>query len=461
MALPPGTPPDLPSRLPVEDTAVAAVSRALAAAAALHAARGGRPGRPSVSRPHVVAAVRSERLFTRAGAPAASSFAPLSRFWRTADGWVRTHGNYPWHRDALLRALDVPVAADGGDPVAGVERAMAAWRAVDVEDAVVAAGGVAGAVRTPAEWAAHPQGAAVAAEPLVAHAVVDPGAAPARTPAPVPPGAGAAAGLRVLDLTRVIAGPVCTRYLGALGADVLRIDPPQRPDGVPGAPADTLLGKRSAVLDLRAPDGRRRLDELVDRADVVVSGYRPGALDRFGIAPEALAERRPGVVVVVLSAWGHGGPWAGRRGFDSVVQAPTGLAVLEAGGDPDAAPGALPCQLLDHGTGYLAAAAALDGLRRRAEEGGTHVHRLSLARTAAWLAAGDPGPPATDVASDASPWRVRVGGPGGGSPEVTAVRPPGRLAGRPLDWPRPPAGYGDAAPAWLDEPPTGSPPGRR
>jgi crotonobetainyl-CoA:carnitine CoA-transferase CaiB-like acyl-CoA transferase len=265
----------------------------------------------------------------------------------------------------------------------------------------------------------------------------------------------------VLELTRGIAGPVCTRYLGALGADVLRIDPPQRPDGAPGAPADMLLGKRSAVLDLRAPDGRRRLDELVDRADVVVSGYRPGALDRFGLAPEALAERRPGVVVVVLSAWGHGGPWAGRRGFDSVVQAPTGLAVLEAGGDPDAAPGALPCQLLDHGTGYLAAAAALDGLRRRAEDGGTHVNRLSLARTAAWLAAGGPGPPATDVAQDASPSRVRVVGPGGGSPGVTAVRPPGRLGGRPLDWPGTPAGYGDAAPAWLDETSTGSPPGRR
>lgn len=139
-----------------------------------------------------------------------------------------------------------------------------------------------------------------------------------------------AAGVRVLDLTRVIAGPVATRFLAALGAEVLRIDPPHRPDLPPGAVADSLLGKRSATLDLRSAKGFARLHRLLSRADVVVCGYRPGALRRYGLDADDLAERDPGLVVALLSAWGHHGPWAQRRGFDSVVQAPTGIAVGEA-----------------------------------------------------------------------------------------------------------------------------------
>jgi crotonobetainyl-CoA:carnitine CoA-transferase CaiB-like acyl-CoA transferase len=250
----------------------------------------------------------------------------------------------------------------------------------------------------------------------------------------------------VLDLTRVIAGPVCTRLLGALGADVLRIDPPGHLDMAPGALADTILGKRSAFLDLGSAGGLATLHRLLEGADVVVHGYRPGSLDRFGLRPDDLAGRHPGLVVVHLDAWGHRGPWAQRRGFDSIVQAACGIAATES--TDGIAPGALPCQLLDHGTGYLAAAAALDGLRRQASGGGTHIRRLSLARTAWWLtnlASGLASPPRPHASPTNPPWLVEVAG---ATETVTAVAPPGSFDGRPLTWPGKLSGYGDSPTTW-------------
>src|SRR5580693_5199708 len=380
----------LPSHLPVEDTAIACAGAALLAGADLQARRGGPVARTArLDRGHVAAAFRSEAYLRLNGAPTGTGFAPLSRFWRTRDGWVRTHGNYPWHREALLRALGT-----GEDPDQ-VAAAIKGRAANEVEDLVVSAGGVAAAVRTEAQWRAEPAGQAVAAARLVEGgrlgdapprhrtAGARPGAMRpgAMRPGAVRPGAVLpAAGIRVLDLTRVIAGPVATRYLAALGADVLRLDPPHRPE-LPLHTYDGLLGKRSALLDLDTDAAR--LEELLGAADVLVHGYRPHALDRFGLTADALAERHPGLVVVSLSAWGSTGPWGGRRGFDSIVQAASGIAVAEsADGDR---PGAMPCQLLDHGTGYLCAAAALRGLADQAVTGGTQVRELSLARTAHWL----------------------------------------------------------------------------
>jgi crotonobetainyl-CoA:carnitine CoA-transferase CaiB-like acyl-CoA transferase len=428
-----GTADGLTSRFPVAETATACVATALRAAAALQLARTGVAPALAVDRGHVAAAVRSERYFRSGTASTGMGFAPLSRFWRAADGWVRTHANYRWHRRALLEVLGVPSDADA------VAAAIAQLRAEDVERSVFEAGGVATAVRSLADWRRHPQGAAVHAEPLVAHRFV-PGAAPRRSePTDRPMG-----GRRVLDLTRVIAGPVCTRYLSVLGAEVLRLDPPEHPDLAPDQTGDTLLGKRSAFLDIATGAGRVTLEGLLRTADVVVCGYRPGALERHGLAETDLVEGHPGLVVVYLDAWGHAGPWAGRRGFDSVVQAPTGIASGESTDGEE--PGALPCQLLDHGTGYLAAAAALDGVRRQQLEGGTHIRRLSLARTAAWLtsrsvpaAAGDPAPPGDERA-----WLTTLDDAAG---PVRAVAPPGELGGEPLQWSV--AGhYGRDQPQW-------------
>jgi crotonobetainyl-CoA:carnitine CoA-transferase CaiB-like acyl-CoA transferase len=450
-----GTYGHLLSRLPVEDVAIACAGTALLAAAALHQQRGAQAPAASLDRAHLAAAVRSESYFRRDERPAGASFAPLSRFWRTADGWIRTHANYPWHRAALLKALGLDAGSSGlgGPSRRGVDpdevaAAIAATNASDLEERVFAAGGVAAAVRILDHWRTHPQGRAVSGEPLIGHQLVGAAAARPRIAGRLP-----ADGIRVLDLTRVIAGPVCTRFLGAMGAEVLRIDPPGHPDMALGAPADTLLGKRSAFLDLATDADLAGLHALVDGADVVVHGYRPGSLDRFGLGASDLAARHPGLVIVHLDAWGHTGPWAGRRGFDSIVQAACGIAMAESVDGVD--PGALPCQLLDHGTGYLAAAAALDGLRRQTAGGGTHLRSLSLARTAAWLVdtpvepAGAPSA-ATDP-TEPPPWLStrRVLRPAGGPSEtVTAVAPPGRLDGRPLVWPEALTGYGASSPAW-------------
>ncbi|MDP9429987.1 MAG: CoA transferase, partial [Actinomycetota bacterium] len=253
-----------------------------------------------------------------------------------------------------------------------------------------------------------PQGRAVAAGPLFR----------LRRAATGPPRAAALDGLRVLDLTRVIAGPVATRTLASHGADVIRLDSPRLPDD-PAGLVDTGPGKRHAVLDLAAAAGRRTAEELLAAADVVVQGYRPGALARFGMDPASLAERHPHLVVVSLSAWGTTGPWAGRRGFDSLVQAASGIA-LECG-TPEA-PGVLPAQALDHAMGHLAAATVLAALGRQRADGGGWHGELSLARTAAWLLAAPRRAEPESGAADLGRYLLSPPSPAG---TVTVVAPPG------------------------------------
>ena len=285
----------LASTFSVTDAATAAVGASLLAATL------GSGVPVVVDTRQLAVAVRSERYVRRDGRSGGSPFDPLSAFHRTSDGWLRLHANYAWHREAALRVLG---CAEGDAQAAIAER-----EAVELETALHAAGGVGAAVRTEAQWRA----VAGPPPPLVEQRDLAPAAPrPARR-------------LRVLDLTRVIAGPVATRTLAVHGADVLRLDAPHLPE-IPLQAWDMLPGKRSALLDLNDADKR---EELLAGADVVVAGYRPGALDRFGLAPEALAARHPGLVIVTLSAWGTDGPWGSRRGFDSLVQAACGIAVDE------------------------------------------------------------------------------------------------------------------------------------
>ncbi|MEW2395091.1 CoA transferase [Streptomyces sp. NPDC046862] len=432
----------LDARLPVRELARACVGACALAAAELGARRAGRADVPEVRVDDgaVATAFVSERHLLVDGRQPVG-FAPLSRFWRTADGWVRTHANYPQHRERLLGALGLP----GDASVETVAAALAECPATDVEDTVYGAGGLAVALRTPEEWSEHEQGRAVAARPLLEAETV--GAGPVRRltgDAGLP-----AAGVRVLDLTRVIAGPVATRTLGLLGADVLRVDSPGLPE-LPDQHADTGFGKRSATLDLADRADRRTFEELLAGADVVVTGYRPGALDRFGLDAEALAERGPGLVVAQLSAWGADGPWAGRRGFDSLVQAATGIAVTE--GSPER-PGALPAQALDHGTGFLLAAAVLRSLTEQREQGGTRLVRLALARTAAWLTGGSRGVgesrgvggPAEASYDRPGPWLAETRSSLG---RLRYALPPVSFAGGPADWSRPPGAWGADEARW-------------
>ncbi|NGO80207.1 hypothetical protein G6045_31790 [Streptomyces sp. YC504] len=410
----------LPARLPVLTAARTCVT-VCALAAAEFAGDGGTAGAVTVDDGAVATAFVSERHL-RVGGRAPENFAPLSRMWRTADGWVRTHANYPWHRAALLSAL--------GTDADGLGAEIAGRTAVDVEDTVYAAGGLAVALRSPKEWAAHEQGAEVARRPLLNLDRI--GDAPA-----VRERGGR---LRVLDLSRVLAGPVATRTLALLGADVLRIDTPERPE-LPDQHADTGFGKRSTLLDLGRAADHRTFEELLAEADVVVTGYRPGSLDRFGLSPAALAERRPGVVVARLSAWGGYGPWAGRRGFDSLVQVATGIAAVEG---TDERPGVLPAQALDHGTGYLLAAGVLRALTERRTAGGTWHVEGALAQTAHWLC-GLPSAAAPEGAYESERHLAETDGPLG---RLRYAKSPVTFTGGPADWPAGPGRWGADPARW-------------
>jgi len=399
----------LPSRLPALPVMLAAVGAATLAASVLDVTRSGeQAAQVFVDTEHVALAARSERYAQIGGTPPQDLFAPLPRFWQTCDGWLRLHANYPWHRERALRVLDVQ------EQPQAVAEAVLGWRGEELEDALAAAGALGFAVPTPEQWRAHPQGRAVASLPLAL------GQAQPGPPRPLPAGRGAA-GISVLDLTRVIAGPVATRTLAACGADVLRLDSPDLPE-IPAQAVDTLPGKRSADLDFRTAEGSARLQQLLAEADVLVQSYRPGALARFGLDPRALAAHHPHLTVVTLSAWGPEGPWATRRGFNSLVQCPTGIAALEG---TSQAPGTLPAQVLDHATGYLAAAAALLSLAGVARGEHPRSMQLSLAQTAGWLLS--TGTTIREPARDLPPDDHLVTLAGAAQP-VQVIAPPGRTA---------------------------------
>lgn len=358
----------LPGPYRVAAAATASVAAATLAAGEMLKLRGIEPGTVTADTRHAAAAFHSEQLLRVDGVGAESVWAPLSGNYRAADGWVRLHCNYPRHEAAVCWGLGVPGSRSA------VARAVAGRSAREVEHAVVSAGGAAAELRSPEEWAAHPQGSAVASLPLVSLEPVD--AAPKRTLfySDRPLG-----GVRVLELTHVLAGPVAGRVLAAHGADVLHIGAAHLPR-VEALVRDTGQGKRSAFVALDTEGGRARLKKLISRADVLVQSFRPGALERIGFGPAELAALRPGLVIADLSAYGWEGPWARRRGFDSLVQMSNGMA-WDSSGEPSP----LPVQALDHGTGWLTAAAIMTALRRQVTEGGTWRVRLSLAGTGRWL----------------------------------------------------------------------------
>ena len=346
----------LPSRLSTGDLAWASVGAATIAARRDPAALDG---------DRIATAYRSDRSLTLDGT-APSVWSPFSGFWHTADGWIRTHGNYPHHAARLRAGLGLDDSADAD----AVTHALACMSATDAVKAITASGGL--AVRVSPERPVVD--AALRETPLLDIRRL--GDAPHSPVLNTTIAAAPLAGIRVLDLTRVIAGPVCTRTLAFLGADVLRIDPPHLAEPE-WQHLDTGHGKRSARLDARSPE----FAELLAEADVIVLGYRAASLARLGLSPEALIERHPGLIVAQLSAWGSDHP--DRAGFDSLVQAESGIALVES---PDGErPGALPAQALDHSAGYLLAAAVSVLVERRAAHGGSWLVRTSLRRVAAEL----------------------------------------------------------------------------
>lgn len=443
-----GEDPVLPSSFAVGTAAQASLGAAALVAAALWAQRTGRWQDVAVDMRHALAEFRSERYLRVNGGPAPELWDKIAGLYRCGDGrWVRLHTNFPHHRDGVLRILrcahDKPAVA----------AALAHWEAEAFETAASDAGLVVAAMRSAQAWAAHPQAQAIAGlPPLTLEKIGD---AP---PQPLPPlpahaevnvDARPLSGVRVLDFTRIIAGPVAGRMLAAHGADVLLVTAAHLPAIAPLV-IDTGRGKRSCQLDLRDPDDKRTLHKLLHGADVLVQGYRPGGLAELGVGPEAAARARPGIVYVSLSAYGHVGPWAGKRGFDSLVQTATGLNDDEARAAGSDEPKPLPAQVLDHAAGYLLAFGAMAALHRRAVEGGSWHVRVSLAQVGQWLRSLGRVPdgwrvPDQHVDEISDLLEVQESGFG----ELTVVRHAARLSETPAHWALPSVPLGTHAPEWL------------
>ncbi|HSS71042.1 MAG TPA: CoA transferase [Casimicrobiaceae bacterium] len=424
---------DLPSVFAVSDFAASAVATASAALAELISAKLG-------SLPRVTVERRLSSLWfgwslRPEGWERPSIWDPIAGDYPAADGWIRLHTNAPHHRAAALSVLGVP-----GEKTQ-VARAVAGWEAEALEAAVVRSNGCAAAMRTMAAWATHAQGESVSREPLVIARATDDASDARWCPAPDRP----LRGIRVLDLTRVLAGPVATRFLAGFGADVLRIDPPSWDE--PGVIPDVTLGKRCARLDLHNADERAIFVELLRRADVLVHGYRADALEKIGLDAGARRTIHPGLVDVSLNAYGWSGPWRNRRGFDSLVQMSAGIA--EAGmrllGKDRPSP--LPVQALDHATGYLIAAAAIRGLAQRTSTARGFEARTSLARTTQLLVS-EPAGKATGQFAPATDDEYSEAIEATGFGPARRLRPPVAIAGAPMRWDRPAAKLGSSAPAW-------------
>jgi len=428
----------LPSAFAVSDLAQASVGAAAMALARI-AAKDDRPT-PVVTVDRDLASAWFGVSIRPDGWGMPAPWDPVAGDYAARDGWIKLHTNAPHHRAAALGVLGVP-----GDREA-VAAEVARWAAEDLETAVVGAGGAAAALRTAASWDAHPQGAAVAAEPLV-HTEWFPTTTGPGTWVVDP--ARPLSGVRVLDLTRVLAGPVATRLLAGWGAEVLRIDPPGWEE--PGVVPEVTLGKRCARLDLTSTAAHEQFLALLAGADVLVHGYRSDALDGLGLGNEVRRATRPGLVDVSLDAYGWSGPWARRRGFDSLVQMSSGIAHagMVAAGDDRPVP--LPVQALDHATGYLLATCALAGLAGRQEGRGGSRWRTSLAAMARVLVD-------TGIAPSIEGADIHPADPDPSTPsehtvwgDARRLPPPVVVAGAPLRWDLPASPLGSATAAWLGE----------
>lgn len=438
----PGAEPVLPASFPVATALQAALGAAARSAARIGHRRGGPAQTVSVDALDV--ARESAARFTVDG-HSPEVWDKISGLYAcggdAAPGWVRIHANFEHHRDGALRLLGLPPGP--GTDRAAVAAALHRWRAIDFEQASADVGLVVAALRRFDEWDAHPQGAAVAAQALVSMERI--GDSPVEPAGPMlTPGQRPLHGLRVLDLTRILAGPVAGRTLAAFGADVMLVNSPHLPNIE--AIADTSRGKLSVHVDLRTAAGRDTLRALVRQADVFLQGYRPGALAALGFGPDDLVRLRPGLVCVSLSAYGTNGPWAGRRGFDSLVQTATGFNHAEAQAFGQAEPRALPLQALDYGAGFLLAFGAQAALLRRAHQGGSWHVQVSLARTGQWLRSLGRCQGFQRVAKPGFDDVLETADSGFG--RLQAVRPAARFSHTPAGYARPAMPPGSHPPVW-------------
>jgi crotonobetainyl-CoA:carnitine CoA-transferase CaiB-like acyl-CoA transferase len=369
-----GEEPQLPSSFRVAAAAQASIAAAGLAAAQIWKLRSGQSQDVAVDMRHAIVECRSERYLRVDGKGSPMAWDAIAGIYKTRDQrFVRLHTNFKHHRDAVCKVLDCKPERDD------VQAALMQWDAEAFETAAYAGGCVVAMMRSHDEWSALPHAKALAALPPISIEKI--GEAP---PKPWPAGDRPLAGVRVLDLSRVIAGPVAGRTLAVHGADVLLISGPDLPF-IPWLTIDNGRGKLTCFVELKSEQGRGVLRDLLAEADIFSQGYRPCSIAALGFSPEEAAKISPGIISVSLSAYGHAGPWAERRGFDSLVQTATGFNHAEGQAAGVEGPKELPAQMLDHATGYLMALGAMMARARQSREGGSWHVRVSLAQTGRWL----------------------------------------------------------------------------
>ena len=440
-----GEEPQLPSSFRVAAAAQVSIAASGLAAAEIWKMRSGQPQNVSVDMRHATVECRSERYLRVDGKPPPPAWDAIAGVYKTGDGrFVRLHTNFPHHRAAVCKVLDCKAERED------VQKALMQWQAEAFEGAAYAAGGVVAMMRPRDEWSATPHAKALAQLPLISIEKIGE-AAPKSWPRGHSNRDRPLAGIRVLDLSRVIAGPVAGRTLAAHGADVMLISGPDLP-AIPWLTIDNGRGKLSSFVELKSDQGRTTMRALLADADIFSQGYRPQALAALGFAPDDAAKINPGIVYVTLSAYGHAGPWAERRGFDSLVQTATGFNHAEGQAAGVEGPKELPAQMLDHATGYFMAFGAMMAKARQAREGGSWHVRVSLAQTGRWLwnlgrlADGLKTP---DFPGDAVKPFIEELASGYGI--LHAVKPSAILSKTPAFWARPSVPLGSHPPRWPEE----------
>jgi crotonobetainyl-CoA:carnitine CoA-transferase CaiB-like acyl-CoA transferase len=442
-----GTDPILPTPFRITETSTAALSAIGLAVSDLWELRTGRGQDVSVDTRRATASLRSGKYMKMEGAPVSTARNSVMGVYPAKNGrWSYLHCNFPNHRAAALSVLGVPEDREA------VRQAVAKWDALELEEAIIAAKGAGGMVRTMEEWAKHPQAAAIASLPLME--IIKIGDSP---PEPLPEGERPLSGIRVLDLTRVLAGPTCARTLAEHGADVMKVTGPHLPH-LGYQEYDTGHGKLSTHLDLREPKDLDTLKGLIREGDVFSQGYRPGTLSDRGLSPEALAQLRPGLVYISMCAFSHAGPWASRRGFDTVVQTVSGITSRQGELFPGDEPGPqfYPVSAIDYLTGYLMAFGALVALARRTREGGSWLVRISLAQVGRWLVERGQVPEVElkhampeFTAEELASWSMTSETPGG---RLHHLGPVLGLSETPPYWARPSVPLGYHEPVWPARP---------
>jgi crotonobetainyl-CoA:carnitine CoA-transferase CaiB-like acyl-CoA transferase len=433
-----GEEPKLPSSFRVGAAAQVPIAAAGLAAVEIWKQRSGEAQTVAVDMTHAAVECRSERYLRVDGKPPPPTWDPTAGIYRTGDArFVRLHTNFPHHRAAVCKVLGCKEEREA------IQAALMQWEGEAFETAAYAGGAVVSMMRSHEEWSATPHAKALATLPTFTIEKIGEAA-----PRPWPNGDRPLAGIRVLDLSRVIAAPVAGRTLALHGADVMLVSGPNVP-AIRWLTIDTGRGKLSTFIELKSDAGRATMRELLADADIFSQGYRPRSIAALGFSAEEAAKISPGIVYVTLSAYGHAGPWAERRGFDSLVQTSTGFNHAEGQAAGIDGPKELPAQMLDHATGYLMALAAMMAKARQAREGGSWHVRVSLAQTGRWiwnLGRLADGLKAPDLSAEAArPFMQEL--PSGFGPTL-AVSHAAKLSKTPAFWARPAVPLGTNKAEW-------------